>query len=69
MDEQPFSDAGMIVFGVGIVSMALIVLVAMIAGYIFGGRHRILSGCGVGCAGLLVGGVGTVVLTAIAMAV
>lgn len=68
MNEQPFSDAGMIVFGVGITSLALIVLAAMIVGFIVGRRHRILTGCGVGIAACLVGGVLMVAIVAIAMA-
>ncbi|MDN5685848.1 MAG: hypothetical protein L0G94_04080 [Brachybacterium sp.] len=66
MDEQPFSDTGMIVFGTSIVAMAVLAIVVTIAAYMFGGRYRLFSGCGGCMVSLILGGAVVFVATLVA---
>lgn len=47
MDTAPFSDTGMIVFGIALLGPTVLILLASFAWLLFGRRHRVLGSCAV----------------------
>lgn len=53
MDAAPFSDTGMIVFGIALLGSTVLILVATFAWLLFGRRNRVLGSCAVMVGGVL----------------
>lgn len=53
MDGAGFRDTGMIVFGIALLGLSAVILVASLAWLLFGRRHRVLGSCGVFVGGAL----------------
>ncbi len=53
MEPAGFSDTGMIVFGVALLGLSAVIVVASLAWLLFGRRRRVLGSCGVFFGGAL----------------
>ena len=58
MEPAGFSDTGMIVFGIALLGLSAVIVVASLVRLLFGRRNRVLGSCGVFFGGALQPGVG-----------
>lgn len=54
MDSEGFSQTGLIVWGSTLGILAVLIIIAVFATALFGGRHRLMKSCGVFFAGALI---------------